>query len=76
MKIILEQTLEQFEAWSGAEQTRRDIIDAGKAEQFEDMIEEFYPYGITACELNDMLWFSRDEVLQSLDIEDEDGDDE
>jgi len=58
MKVISETTLRNFNAWSGAVETKKTIIEAGQEEQFELMIEELYPNGLTETELNDILWFS------------------
>jgi hypothetical protein len=58
MKVISETPLRNFNAWSGAVETKKTIIEAGQEEQFELMIEELYPDGLTETELNDILWFS------------------
>ena len=70
MKITTELSLESFEAWAGAVDTKEKIIEAGKAEEFEAMIDEFYPDGIDATTLNDILWFD-DWFLEKLGITEE-----
>ena len=41
------------------------------------MLEDMYPDGLTATELNDLLWFDADWVLSMVGIEEEpEGDDE
>ena len=80
MKIVNDSaTLEKFPAWSGAIQTKEQIIEAGKAEAFESMIEELYPDGLTDTALNDLLWFESDWIFESLGMtseEDEPEEDE
>ena len=43
MKTFKETTLQNFEAWSGAKTTQSTIIEAGKAEDFDNLIEDLYP---------------------------------
>ena len=74
MKVISEVSFENFEAWSGAVATKRAILAAGKEEEFESLIEEAYPEGLTDTELNDLLWFDDEWIFESLGIEeDEEG---
>ena len=68
MKIIKVMGLENFEAWSGAIDTKNIIIEANKAEEFDYLIEELYPEGLTETELNDLLWFESDWLFESLNI--------
>ena len=51
MKIISETTLKDFRTWSGAVDTQEKIINAGKADAFDQMMEELYPDGITDTQL-------------------------
>ena len=71
MTIITEKNLRDFEAWSGAIETKNLILDVGKEEEFEELIEEIYPEGIDETNLNDILWFDSDWVLETLGIEEE-----
>ena len=66
MKITTELSLESFEAWAGAVTTKKEIIRAGKADEFDGLIEELYPDGIDATELNDLLWFEVDWIYENL----------
>jgi hypothetical protein len=68
MKIHSEITLENFKAWSGAKDTQARIIEEGKAKQFEALIEELYPEGLTETLLNDILWFEDEWIYQTLGI--------
>lgn len=68
MKIVYELDLERFEAWSGGEDTLQRIIDEGKCEELEFMLEELYPDGISETQLNDLLRFEDEWIFESLDI--------
>ena len=71
MKITMELSLENFEAWSGAKTTQKEIIRAGKADEFEALINELYPEGIDATQLNDILWFEVDWLYETLGLTEE-----
>ena len=62
-------TLVNFDAWSGAVETKETIINEGRAEQFDNLIEELYPDGLTDTQLNDLLWFEEDWIFEMLGIE-------
>ena len=66
MKITMELSLENFEAWAGGKATKKEIIRAGKVEEFDELIEELYPDGIDATQLNDILWFDVDWLYENL----------
>ena len=76
MLIIEEKGLLEFEAWSGAVETQQRIIEAGLEEEFERLIDECYPEGITSTQLNDLLWFDSEWVYEALGMTEEDEDDE
>lgn len=69
MKVFIELNIRNFEAWSGGEETKETIIEHGKEQDFEDLIDELYPDGIDETSLNDLLWHDSDWVLDSLGIE-------
>ena len=69
MKIISETNLLNFEAWSGAVYTKNTIIEHGKADQFEQLIEDIYPDGLSETQLNDILWFDADWIYEILGID-------
>lgn len=71
MIIKTEKNLRDFEAWSGAIETKNLILDAGLEEEFEELIEEIYPDGLTDTQLNDILWFDGGWILETLGIEEE-----
>lgn len=68
MKITSDFSLRNFDAWSGAVETQERIIDEGKEQDFEALIEELYPDGIDETELNDFLWFGEDWIFEQLGI--------
>ena len=73
MKIISEIGIADFNAWSGAVETKQAIIDADKCDEFDAYIEERYPDGLTGTQLNDLLWFD-ESLLEMLGIDDADDD--
>ena len=62
-------TLENFDAWSGAKETKKIILENEKAEEFDQLIEELYPEGLTETALNDILWFDYEWLFETLGIE-------
>lgn len=71
MKIITT----KYSPWSGAIDTYNTILEAGKEEEFESLIEELYPDGIEEVALNDILWFEPDFILESLGLSEEEEED-
>ena len=71
MKITMETSIREFKAWSGAVDTQNVIIENDKADEFDNLIEELYPDGIDATQLNDTLWFDADWIFEQLGIEEE-----
>lgn len=64
MKIISEVSIERFEAWSGGRDTLDRIINEGKCDILESVLEDMYPDGLTDTELNDILWFESENVYE------------
>ena len=71
MKVHSEISIVNFDAWSGAVNTKHRIIEEGLVDEFDSLIEELYPEGIDETQLNDILWFDSDWVFESLGIQDE-----
>ena len=71
MKVYEELNLKDFQAWSGATETKNIIIQAGKEEDFEELIEELFPNGVSATQLNDTLCFEDEWIYSCLGIETE-----
>ena len=71
MKIYSEMNLEDFNAWSGAEVTKSTIIENNKEDEFNGLIEELYPEGLSETKLNDILWFEDEWIFETLGISEE-----
>lgn len=70
MRIINDNLdLTDFKAWAGAVDTQETIIKEGKVQDFDYLIEELYPDGLTETHLNDILWHDSDWVYEILGIE-------
>ena len=69
-------TLSNFNAWSGAIETKDRIIEEGKADNFDQLIEELYPDGLSETSLNDILWFDEEWIFEMLGISDEEEDED
>ena len=79
MKIYKEESLSNFEWWSGAVYTAQRIWEERGSEgfdQLEAILEDLYPDGIDETDLNDLLWFDADTVYEWLGIDDEEEEDE
>ena len=76
MQITYELDLRNFKAWSGGRNTLNRIIDEGMCEQFEFILEDLYPDGMTETDLNDLLWFEPEWIFETLGISDEDEEEE
>ena len=75
MKVFNEdQTLVNFDAWSGAKDTKKTILEANKGEEFDYLIEELYPDGLSETQLNDILWFEPEWIFEQLGISEEEED--
>ena len=72
MKVINNNlSLRNFEAWAGAKDTKQLIIDNGKELDFEFLIEDLYPDGMSETQLNDILWFEDEWICETLGIDNE-----
>ena len=68
MRIVKEISVENFEGWSGANDTIEVIEKAGKVDEFDNLIEELYPDGLSEVSLNDLLRFDYEWIYETLDI--------
>jgi hypothetical protein len=69
MKIYIENiTLLMFDAWSGAVDTKETILKHNKGDDFDYLIEDLYPEGLSETNLNDILWFEEEWLYEMLDI--------
>ena len=69
MKIYNNESLQNLETWCGATATKQKIIDSNKEEEFESLIDESFPEGLSAMELNDILWFEEEWIFENLGID-------
>lgn len=69
-------TLDDYRPWSGAVETFNIIKDNDKLDDFEFLIEECYPEGISQTSLNDILWFDGDWILEQLGLNDNESEEE
>ena len=76
MKITKEISFSQFEPWGGAISTYNLIVEADKEDELEAILEDLYPDGLSDTELNDLLWFESEWLLESLGIAEEEDEDE
>ena len=77
MKIINDNLiLANFDAWSGAKDTKETILNNNKGDEFDFLIEDLYPDGLTDTQLNDILWFEPDWCYEMLGIKEEEEEEE
>ena len=76
MKIISEVSISNFESWAGAKETQKTIMENNKESEFDSLIEELYPDGLSETQLNDILWFEPEWILESLGISEEEEEEE
>lgn len=67
--IIKEYSLENFNPWAGAIPTYNKIMEEDLVYEFEDLVDELFPNGLTETELNDFLWFEDDYIYEMLGID-------
>jgi hypothetical protein len=65
-----------FNAWSGAKDTKDTILKHNQGEEFDNLIEELYPDGLSETQLNDILWFEPEWIYEILGISEEETEDE
>ena len=71
MKYVVEESLDNFEAWSGGEDTLDTLREKGDVDSVECLIEEvFFDETPSQTEVNDFLWFERDTIAQHLGYSD------
>ena len=71
MKIYNDENLQDLDTWCGATATKQQIIDSDKTEEFENLIDESFPEGLSAVALNDILWFEEEWIFENLGIDPE-----
>ena len=69
MKYTVEDSLRNFQFWSGAKETAKELT-AEQLDQMESILEDCYPEGITDTQINDTFWFECDWIAEQLGFED------
>lgn len=69
MKIYKEESLSNFEFWSGAVDTVKYLTD-DELDKIEEMLEELNPNGMDETDINDFFWFEDDTIAEWLGYED------
>ena len=67
MKIYTEQSLCDFQFWSGAKDFACELTDS-QLDTVEAILEDLYPDGMTDTEINDLFWFEEDTIRDWLDL--------
>lgn len=75
MKITTEQTLKNFEFWSGAKENANSLTYS-QLDEVENILEDIYPDGLSETELNDLFWFDFDTIKEWLNITEEEEEEE
>lgn len=65
MTIITENSLRNFEFWSGA-QDRVKYLTSDELDTIENMLEDIYPDGMNETDINDLFWFEEDTIAEWL----------
>ena len=65
MKVHSETKLSQFKFWAGATQ-RVKYLTWEQLDTIEEILNDLYPNGIKATELNDLFWFDEDTIAEWL----------
>lgn len=69
MKIRYDQSLDEFDFWSGAKYTAK-LLKPNEFELIENYLEEIFPEGIDETTLNDFFWFDEEIIADILGYED------
>ena len=68
MTIKTEQSLRNFEFWSGAK-SNAAMMTAEELDSVENEFETMYPDGMTDTEINDLFWFDFEYVCELIGLE-------
>ena len=69
MKIYREESLSNFEFWSGAKD-RAKYLGYRDFDIIESILEDCYPEGIDETTINDIFWFEEDTIAEWLGYSD------
>ena len=69
MKLYREESISNFDFWSGAKDTAKHLTDE-ELTTIESYLEDLFPDGMGETELNDFFWFEDDTIAEWLGYED------
>ena len=69
MKIYDELNLSEVNTWGGATEVKNIIMNEELEEDFNNLIDELFPNGLSITELNDLLSFDYEYIFNCLGIE-------
>ena len=69
MTYTIDESLENFRAWSGGKDTLAVLIEKGVCDEVEEFIEQCFAHP-TDTDINDFLWFERDQIAEYLGYDD------
>ena len=70
VKIEMDYRTLKNNSWSGALDTLKDIEEADKEDELMYLLEEIFADTIpTETEVNDFLWFERDDIYENLGLD-------
>lgn len=67
MKVYKEMNLRDFEFWSGAKSNAETLTDE-QLDMVESILEDAFPDGMDATQINDIFWFDFDAIREWLGI--------
>lgn len=71
MQYKVETSLRNFPAWCGGKDTLDTLIERDDCDAVEDLLDNiFFETDVTDGDINDYLWFNRDEIAEHLGYED------
>ena len=75
MKYYVEESLRNFQFWSGARENAAELT-MEQLDELESILEDIYPDGMSDTEINDLMWFEFDLIKEWLGIDDDEEEEE
>ena len=75
MKVTTEQSLSNFNFWSGAKDNAAELTDA-QLDTVECILEDIYPDGMDETSVNDLFWFDFETVKEWVGLTEEEEEEE
>ena len=67
MKIYKEESLQNFEFWSGAK-ANAEQLTTWQLDEVEAILKDIYPEGVDETAINDLFWFEFETVAEWLGL--------